>query len=209
MLVALISSRFLSCSAFIFVVRLKSKKQGNEPLVQNISSLLESFYGGKFDPFLTINVLLEEFSSIQFNPPFKKNYQKFLFYVFYFPVDLLICAIFIYILIPLASLKSGIIVALGGEICDETTIMQGLKAKEMPVMKLFENLGEAVPQAIMCLLFIINNFEFIVHEETSTWMPIPISIVSLVFSVGSIMMGIYRGTYRCCGMLIGMWNDNE
>ena len=45
----------------------------------------------------------------------------------------------------------------------------------------------------MCLLFIINNFDFIIHKETSTWLPIPISIVSLVFSVGSIMMGIYTG----------------
>ena len=64
--------------------------------------------------------------------------------------------------------------------------------------KVFENLGEAVPQSIMCLLFIVNNFKFIVHEETSTWMPIPISILSLVFSVGSIMMGLYTGKKAWC-----------
>ena len=100
-------------------------------------------------------------------------------------------------MIPFASLKSGIIIALKGEIDGERKITKGIFADDIPVYKLFENLGEAVPQAIMCLLFIINNFKFIVHEETSSWMPIPISIVSLVFSVGSIMLGIYTGINSC------------
>ena len=113
--------------------------------------------------------------------------------MFYFPFDLLICAIYIYIVIPFASLKSSIIIALKGEIDGERKITKGIFADDIPVYKLFENLGEAVPQSIMCLLFIVNNFEFIIHEETSKWMPIPISIVSLLFSIGSIMMAIYTG----------------
>ena len=117
--------------------------------------------------------------------------------MFYFPFDLLISAIYIYIVIPFASLKSGIIIALTGENDDERKITKLIDAKDIPFLKLFENLGEAVPQFIMCLLFIINNFEFIIHEETSNWMPIPISIVSLVFSIGSIMMGLYTGINSC------------
>ena len=113
--------------------------------------------------------------------------------MFYQPCDLLISAIYIYIVIPFASLKSGIIIALKGEIDGERKITNMIDAKNIPFFKLFENIGEAVPQSIMCLLFIVNNFKFIVHEETSTWMPIPISIVSLLFSVGSIMMGRYTG----------------
>ena len=147
----------------------------------------------EFNPFEITNGLFKEFSTIEFDPPFKKKYQNFLFYVFYLPFDLLICAILIYILIPFASLKSGIIIAVKGEIDGERKITKTIDAENIPFLKLFENIGEAVPQAIMCLLFIINNFKFIVHEETSSWMPIPISIVSLIFSVGSILMGLYTG----------------
>ena len=94
---------------------------------------------------------------------------------------------------PFASLKFGIITALTGENNGERKITKRMKAKGIPFLKLFENLGEAVPQSIMCLLFIVNNFEFIIHEETSKWMPIPISIVPLLFSIGSIMRAIYTG----------------
>ena len=103
----------------------------------------------------------------------------------------------IYILIPFVSLKSGIIIAMTGEKDEYRKIAKDIDTGDIPFWKLFEHLGEAVPQLIMCLIFIINNFKFIVHEETSTWMPIPISIVSLVFSVGSIMMGLYTGCNSC------------
>ena len=154
---------------------------------------LDNLCDDKVDPFFITKILFHEFSSIGLNPPFKKKYQNFLFSVFYFPFDLLISAIFIYIVIPFASLKSGIIIALKGGIDGKRKITKKMVAKHIPFLKLFENLGEAVPQSIMCLIFIINNFKFIIHEETSTWRPIPISIVSLVFSVGSIMMGLYTG----------------
>ena len=100
-------------------------------------------------------------------------------------------------MIPFAALKSGIIIALTGKDDGEREITKMINAKEIPWLKLFENLGEAVPQTIMCLLFIINHFKFIIHEETSTLMPVPISIVSLVFSVGSIMVGLYTGINSC------------
>ena len=113
----------------------------------------------------------------------------------YLPFDFLIGAIFTYILISFASLKAGIIIALTGENDGKREIMKWINAEYHPFWKLFENLGEAVPQTIMGLISIINNLNFILQEETSTWMPIPISIMSLVFSVGSIMMGLYTG-YR-------------
>ena len=158
-------------------------------------TFLVNICADEFNPFKVANNLFDEFSSIEFNLPFKKKYQNLLFYAFYYPFDLLIFAIQIYILIPFASLKSAIIIALTGENNGERKMTKRIKAKGIPFLKLFENLGEALPQSIMCLLFIINNFKFIIHEETSTWMPIPKSIVSLIFSAGSIMMGLYTGIY--------------
>ena len=158
--------------------------------------LLNICAADELNPFFMTNILLSEFSSIssiEFDPPFKKKYQNFLFYVFYFPFELFVCAIAIYIVIPYASLKSGIIIALTGENDGQRKITKTIDTEVIPGLKLFENIGEAVPQLIMCLLFIINNFKFIIYDETSPWMAIPISIVSLVFSVGSIMMGLYTG----------------
>ena len=113
--------------------------------------------------------------------------------MFYLPCDLLISAIYVYIFIPIISLKSGIIIPLTEENDGKRKILQNIEAKDIPIEKLFENLGEAVPQAIMCLVFIANNFQFILHEETSNWMPIPLSVMSLIFSVGSVAMGLFTG----------------
>jgi len=167
------------------------------PLLFSAFAFLANVCDDEFNPFENTNVMFGHFSSIEFNPPFNKKYQNILFHVFYLPFDLLISAITIYIVVPFASLKSGIIIAMKGEIDCRIEITKVLEPEDIPFWKLFENIGEAVPQAIMCLLFIINNFKFIVHEETSTWMPVPISIVSLFFSIGSIIVGLYTGIKAC------------
>ena len=154
------------------------------------------FFGVEFNPFFIVNnCLIAQFSSFELSPPFKKKFQNILFYIVYSPFDLLISAIWVYVYVPIISIKSGIIIAWTGENDGQRMITKRLPEGIIPRIKLYENVGEAVPQAIMCLLFISNNYNFILHEETSTWMPIPVSIVSFVFSVGSIAMGLYTGIH--------------
>ena len=74
-------------------------------------------------------------------------------------------------------------------------IANGTMEGSIPFWKLFENVGEAVPRGKICMLFISNNFSFVIHDEASTWMPVPVSIISLIFSVGSISMGMYTRVY--------------
>ena len=152
-----------------------------------------------FNPFDMTNYLSLQLSQYYLNPPFKKKYQNILFFVCYSPCDLLISAIGVYILIPFMSLKSGIIIAVTGKGDDTRMITKRMPAKVIPFLRLFENVGEAVPHAIMCLLFIINNFDFV--NQGDTLMPLPISIISLIFSVGSIAMGIYTGMKSCKNIL--------
>ena len=159
------------------------------------------FFGVEYNPFDLVNSsLFALFSSFELSPPFKKKFQNILFYIVYSPFDLLISAICVYVIIPIISIKSGIIIAWTGENDGQRMVTKITQEGFIPSMKLYENVGEAVPQAIMCLLFISNNYNFILHEETSTWMPIPVSIVSFVFSVGSIAMGLYTGidSWRNC-----------
>ena len=83
----------------------------------------------EYNPFENTNGLFKEFLSIEFNPPFKKKYQNILFSVFYLPFELLISAIWIYIVIPFASLKSGIIIAVTGENDGKREIMKVIEAE--------------------------------------------------------------------------------
>ena len=89
-------------------------------------------------------------------------------------------------------MKVGVITLVKGEINGDYKVTKFVTAEVVPFYKLFENLGEAIPQAILCLVFISNNFPFVMHDETS-FSPIPTSWVSIFFSLGSIIMGLYSG----------------
>ena len=65
--------------------------------------------------------------------------------------------------------------------------------QDLPFMKLFEILGEALPQFILTLVFASNNYPFLMDHDTYFDIPIPVSIISLVFSFGSLIMGVISG----------------
>jgi len=153
-----------------------------------------------FNPFKNTNYLFEQFSSFKIKRPFNKNFLNVLVYVFYLPIDFLISSIKIYILIPFMSIKAGAFVAWTGKDDPDRKITKKVPAYAIPFFKLFENLGEAIPQAILIIVFICNNWDFILYDETS-FIPIPTSCISLIFSLGSIIMGLISGCkiiYKAC-----------
>ena len=143
------------------------------------------------DPFVNTNFLFSHFSFFKIKRPFNNNFVNFLFFTLYFPIDLLISSIVIYIFIPFGSLKNGAFVAWTGIDYPGRKITKEIPANAIPFFKLFENLGEVIPQAIL-IVFICNNWNFILYNETS-FFPIPTSCISLIFSVGSIIMGLISG----------------
>ena len=149
-----------------------------------------------FNPFYNTNGLFEEFSSFKMKRPFNNNFLNFLVYILFFPIDLLISSIVIYILTPFSSLKAGAFVAWTGKDDPYREITKSLSAEFVPFFKLFENLGEAIPQAILIIVFISHNWDFILYDETS-FFSIPTSCISLIFSVGSIIMGLISGGKVC------------
>ena len=151
--------------------------------------------GGGIDVFKNINHLILEFGGVyEIKPLFENDFFNFIFYLIYFPCDVIISCIYIYGLIPLSVLMAGYIIARDGKIDGEDYLVGLVSADELPWMKLFENLGEAIPQAILSLVFLINNFSF---EVDSSFIPIPTTCISLFFSIGSIMMGLYSGCSVC------------
>ena len=145
-----------------------------------------------FNNFKNTNALLSHFSSFEIKPPFNNKFLNILVYLFYFPIDFLISSILIYVITPFMSLKAGALVAWTGDNDPDRMITKEIDAGYLPAFKLFENLGEAIPQAILVIIFIANNWDFILFDETS-FIPIPTSCISLIFSVGSIIMGLISG----------------
>ena len=70
--------------------------------------------------------------------------------------------------------------------------LKDFKSKSLPLLGGIEQIGEASIQTIVTLVFIINNFDRIPELNTFLGLPFPTSIISLLFSVVSLSVGLYR-----------------
>ena len=62
-------------------------------------------------------------------------------------------------------------------------------------MKLIEQLVEALPQLIIALIYCFRHWVYIwlTEVDRESWLPLPSSLISPIFSVVSLIMGIYNG----------------
>ena len=111
----------------------------------------------------------------------------------YYPFELFCGILFIYVVVPFAALKNGLKHLINGEVDEEKNLIAFLNPKELPFAKLFEILGEALPQFILTVVFVSNNYPFLMDHDTYFDIPIPVSIISLVFSFGSLIIGVTSG----------------
>ena len=62
--------------------------------------------------------------------------------------------------------------------------------KAAPQWKMFECVGEAVPQLILAVVYAANNYPYLLAHEDYLGIGIPVTIISCIFSAGSIVMGM-------------------
>ena len=106
---------------------------------------------------------------------------------------------FVYIYVPLMALVYGILTLGGGSDFknDDWTDRKFLKhiricaPKYFPVLKLTELLFEALPQFVLALVFCINNYPYL--KDTDVLFILPTTVFSMIFSFGSIIMGVVDG----------------
>ena len=117
------------------------------------------------------------------------------------PIDTLASVIFVYFMIPYASLKSGVKALIGKPYGDDDIIFRGIKQNlvfKLPWLKLFEQTGEALPQFVMSLTFLVNNYAFLQHNVTMFGVnEFHVTIITVVLSLGSLLYGIYKGGVTC------------
>ena len=109
------------------------------------------------------------------------------------PVDILASIIYIYVLIPFASFKQGLKVAISGKDIERSEVLiLKIYPEELLFLKCFEALGEALPQLILNIVFMLNNHEFLLNNQTFLGMnELSISLTSMIFSLGSVTYGLY------------------
>ena len=71
--------------------------------------------------------------------------------------------------------------------------LSGQTETQNRIMKLFEQLGEALPQIGLNITFYCNNTYYIWFTETSGILGFPTTLISMVFSFGSILLGLFNG----------------
>lgn len=161
----------------------------------NIFGLDEDEFG-YFSPFGASAWVFGKYSSI-FKPfPYGKSFNLSLT-VLYFPIDIIASAVCIYVLMPLAVLESGLTVAWYGKIKEDKTLAVGYNNELLPGFKMFEVIGEALPQILLALVFAANNYSFLSENDLILGIPVPTTLVSIIFSFGSLVMGFYNGGLNC------------
>ena len=131
------------------------------------------------------------------------------------PTYLMLSLIFCYILVPYIMTKNGLEQLLKG--IDENRKLDvdpcclikkwskgnyngifefygfvNIRSKTIPVVSIFEQLGEASIQTGLAIVYLANNFKDINKLDTFLGLPFPISAISLTFSVGSFLIGVFR-----------------
>ena len=129
------------------------------------------------------------------------------------PVYLILSVIFYYIIVPIVLTKFGLDMVRKGE-DDERTLeydpfgliskhskykgffdlygLRDFKPNYLPLLQGMEQLGEASIQSAVSLIFLINHYPFITETDNILGLPFPVSIVSFIFSIVSLLVGLYR-----------------
>ena len=63
----------------------------------------------------------------------------------------------------------------------------------LDIFKFLEQIGEALPQFILCWTFYSNNYHYINTYDTLFGTHLPITLVSVIFSGVSVLFGIFSG----------------
>merc|ERR1712012_1099211 len=127
------------------------------------------------------------------------------------PVGTVISFLFAHLILPLNLICNAGFAVIKGEDFDEEEKYGCLwNAELLTVGKCLEIFGRALPQLILNIVFMSDIYPYLKENDTYCGIPISLSIVSAVFSIGSLVMGCIA-LVRCClnDGLIKYWKTSE
>ena len=111
-------------------------------------------------------------------------------FVISMPILILAMVFVYYIYVPILTLIHAVRKLWQDDDLDEDKEVLFFSYKNAPVMKLFECVGEAVPQLILAVVYAANNYPYLLEQDDYLGIGIPVTIISCIFSAGSIVMGL-------------------
>ena len=121
---------------------------------------------------------------------------KVLLSILLFPIDFISALVFIYVAIPIITLRCAYKILMRHEFSESQDLvnMSGfiINSELLPFWMGFEFIGEAVPQLILAIVFVANNPDYTKDIETFIGAKeFETTLISIIFSIGSICMGLY------------------
>ena len=105
------------------------------------------------------------------------------------PIGTIVIFLLFYLIFPFLLLLYSICKVILGEKSMENNCCFDTPEFILQNMIFVETVGEALPQFILNVVFICNNYEYLLANDVYFGIPLPISIISSVFSLGSLIIG--------------------
>ena len=145
----------------------------------------------KDSPFLFTGYLLNEFRDVSYKKVSKHKKINLIAALLFVPIDAIVYFMGRNILHPLGAIIVSFKLALTNENYETTR-------DRITGLKIVELLFETTPQLILGLVFLCNNYLFLSEcNLIIPSIPIPTTLVSVVFSVGTLIHGVYTSCKAC------------
>ena len=140
--------------------------------------------------FLFTDELLKEFLSVDYITVDKHFCINFIIAIAFLPIDTIITSMFMNIILPLYCVKTAFKLACTNE-SNEDTFTKSYTRTKITVFKGYELFMETLPQFVLGLVFIRNNYPFVRDCN-------PLTLVSVIFSGVSLCLGILNWCKAYC-----------
>ena len=116
---------------------------------------------------------------------------KILAFFICLPIATAVSAFASYLFYPIFAIYVSFRIAWAGKDYDDDVKEDAIE--QVAFVKMTESVGEAVPQFILSLVFIANNYPYLLENDVYFGVHVPLSCISCIFSFGSMIMGLMNG----------------
>ena len=164
------------------------------PLIITLYFMVSDISSGDASPDNSPPKIVLEKCNIRIKPQGGGSCKSLIWYPFLFFIEYIFICLYCYLFAPIILLVTGFKIALTGGIEHDEEVVSfrpfEVSAKDLPLLVLYGHFFQALPQLILSIVFLSNNYPFLLAYDTIQGTPLPVSLISCIFSGGSVMMGI-------------------
>ena len=175
------------------------------PLIITLYFMVSDISSGDASPDNSPPKIVLEKCNIRIKPQGGGSCKSLIWYPFLFFIEYIFICLYCYLFAPIILLVTGFKIALTGGIEHDEEVVSfrpfEVSAKDLPLLVLYGHFFQALPQLILSIVFLSNNYPFLLAYDTIQGTPLPVSLISCIFSGGSLMIGIFYTCWCCIAAL--------